>query len=149
MIIHPAMGRTLQAPRCRGGRVGPDRFVAVAGPIQPAPTELGGGLCRFKTMAPDHGAGKPWRKLGEVGSYWTVPVRVPLSELAGVHAIVHRQQRLLRVRIAIANGVVLPPIYVGIKHDGHAFLVDGNHRLVAAREAGWTDIVVRFTFAGL
>ncbi len=143
------MGRTLQAPRLRGGRVGPDRFVPVAGHPQPPPTELGGGLCRFKTMAPDHAAGKPWRKLGEVGSYWTVPVRVPLSELTGVHAIVHRQDRLLRVRMAIANGVVLPPIYLGVKHDGHAFLVDGHHRLTAAREAGWTDIVVRFTFAGL
>jgi len=50
------------------------------------------------------------------------------------------------VQRARREGVSLPPIEIGVFQDGSGWIVDGNHRLVAARRAKDDSIEVIFTF---
>jgi hypothetical protein len=109
-------------------------------------TEL--ALPRYRALPRDDGAGRPSRQHGDVGSYWTVPVLVPLSELTGLRAIIYNFGRLFRVRTARQKGIALPPIQIGVNRHGHMWLIDGNHRLTEARDSGQQDILARFTFGG-
>jgi hypothetical protein len=134
------MGKTLSKPRLR---------YATARPPAPPPLQpTDPALARYRSLAPDRSAGVPWRQHGEVGSYWTVPTRVPLSELTGLTAIVFNIGRLHRVRRARQDGVPLPPIRLGVKYSGRIWIIDGNHRVTEARESGQHDIEAVFTFAG-
>jgi len=77
-----------------------------------------------------------------VGDYWTVPVRVPLSELSGVKATAISKDRLKD----LGRTRALPPVEIALWRSGSYELIDGNHRLVRARQEGNPDIEVRFTF---
>ena len=83
-----------------------------------------------------------------LGSYWTVPTRIPLMELTGLPAFVHTWWRLQSIEQAKRDGVCLPPIELGVHPDGRIWLVDGNHRLTEARQSGRYDIEARLTFVG-
>jgi len=137
------MGKALGRPR--------QRYIMSAMARMPAPPPIPGtelALARYRALPPNHGAGRPARQHGRVGSYWTVPARVPLSELTGLTAIVYNVGRLYRVRMARQGGIVLPPIQCGVRQNGSMWLIDGNHRLTDARSVGQTDIEVIFTFEG-
>jgi len=110
-------------------------------------------LCRAsaapRTMfgpAPD----SPWRG-GDSDRPWTVPVEVPLAELAligstaptphlrrGVTAA-QRLEELRRFRHFDA-------IEIAVARNGEMHLLDGNHRLYVARERGDAAILVAFFF---
>lgn len=90
------------------------------------------------------GAAHAWR----LGTYWTVPVEVPLQDLAHIQAVVQSKARLADIRRARERDVPLPPIEVSVFRDGSAWLVDGNHRLADARRAHLPSIPVTFTFVG-
>ena len=49
-------------------------------------------------------------------------------------------ERLKSVKNAITEGRYLPPIKVSATTDGNYVILDGNHRLQAAKELGLTDI---------
>src|SRR5271157_1066177 len=103
------MGKTLGRPKQRLAM-----NLARPGPPAPCtPTEL--ALERYRAQPRDPNAGTPWRGHGQVGSYWTVPVMVPLSELTGLHAIVFNIGRLYRVRMARKHGTTLPPLSLGVR----------------------------------
>lgn len=111
------------------------------------------GLIAFKKLPRDPDAGNPLHAYGEVhrarlGGYWTVPAQVEvdllLRHLAGKP--VTQKARLVSVLSAKARGVELPPIELGVFPDGNAWIVDGNHRLVAAMRSGARTITARFTF---
>ena len=105
-------------------------------------------MAQYRALARDHGAGQPRRQQGDVGTYWTVPVPVPLSEMTGVRATVFNIGRLARVRMARQKGIMLSPIQLGVSRHGYVWVVDGNHRLSEARESGQAAIMARFTFGG-
>jgi hypothetical protein len=105
-------------------------------------------MAQYRALAQDHRAGRPRRQDGDVGTYWTVPVPVPLSELTGVQATIFNIGRLYRVRMARQKSIMLPPIQLGVSRHGRVWIVDGNHRLSEARESGQPTIMTRFTFSG-
>ena len=91
--------------------------------------------------------GEVWR--GRVGSFWTLPVDVPLTALRGLGAHAIDRNRLHSVRSAYRAGVELPPIEIAITPDGqNGWLIDGHHRLVAARRRRDPSIDVIFTVIG-
>lgn len=106
-------------------------------------------MAQYRALAPDHAAGKPRRQQGDVGTYWTVPVSVPLSELTGVRATVFNIGRLYRVRMARQKSITLPPIQLGVSRQGYVWIIDGNHRVSEARESRQPSIMARFTFGGV
>jgi hypothetical protein len=81
-----------------------------------------------------------------VGDYWTVPVAAPLEDLNSLRATAIDKARLRSVQQARREGVRLPPIEIGVFQNGSGWIVDGNHRLVAARRAKDDSIEVIFTF---
>jgi hypothetical protein len=83
-----------------------------------------------------------------LGSYWTLAEEVPLEDLADVKAVVQSKARLRSVEAAHAEGKELPPVELSVYPDGTAWIVDGNHRLVAARKLGLASVPVTFTFVG-
>ena len=86
---------------------------------------------------------------GRLGTFWTRPVRVPLASLEGLDAKAISRERLRSVRSATHAGRELPPIEIAISPDGRSgWMVDGNHRLVAARRRGDRTITVVFTIIG-
>lgn len=52
--------------------------------------------------------------------------------------------RTARFREAWARGEKVPPIEIDVSKDGHYFVADGNHRLMAAAADGDRAVVVRF-----
>ncbi len=111
------------------------------------------GFDKYRDLPIDEAHGNPLRSWGAVNAYrlgtcWTVPVDVPLSELAGLRTVKQATARLRSVAIARTTGKPLPPIELGVFKDGSAWIVDGNHRLIDARSARLPSIPVTFTFVG-
>jgi len=111
------------------------------------------GVTEWRALPPDPDRSPPVHELGPihahlVGTYWTVPTDVTLADLAPVRAKAISRARLTSVRTARRQGVELPPIEVSVARDGSMLIIDGNHRLVAARRAKAATIPVRFTFVG-
>ena len=80
-----------------------------------------------------------------VGDYWTVPVEVSLEDLAGIRTVTN-PNRLQSVVDAMRDGVQLPPLEIAVHQDGSGTLIDGNHRLSAARRLMWKFITIQLTF---
>lgn len=111
------------------------------------------GFNRYRHLSPDDARGNPLHAWGQLhadklGSYWTIAVDVPLKELALLRPVLQSKARLKSVTTARREGKPLPPLELGIYQDGSAWIVDGNHRLIDARQAGLASIPVTFTFVG-
>jgi len=106
---------------------------------------------QFRTLPADPDRGDPLHAFGalhadRLGTYWTIPVEVPLAGLVSVRAVLQSKARVASIAEARRNGVTLPPIELGIFKDGSAWVVDGNHRLLEARKAHLPSLSVVFTF---
>jgi hypothetical protein len=110
-----------------------------------------GPFDRYRALPADPDRGSPRAAYGPpsyhlVGDYWTVPVVVPLEDLSSLRATAIDKARLRSVQRAREEGVKLPPIEIGVFQNGSGWIVDGNHRLVAARRAKDDSVEVVFTF---
>lgn len=110
-------------------------------------------LSKYRQMPADDNRGNPLRSYGAVhagrlGSYWTIQVDVPLADLGQLRPVLQSKARLKSVRDARERGMDLPPVEIAVYRDGSAWIVDGNHRLIDARQAGMSSIPVVFTFVG-
>lgn len=108
---------------------------------------------KYRDLPADPYRGSPVHQWGAVhsfrlGTYWTEPVEVPVSELASLRPVLQSKSRLKSVANARLEGVDLPPIEIGVFRDGSGWIVDGNHRLIDARQAGLYSVPVIFTFVG-
>lgn len=91
--------------------------------------------------------GSMWR--GQLGSFWTRPTLVRLEDLRGLGATAISRERLRSVRAALHASALLPPIEIAITANGQrGWLIDGNHRLVAARRRRDRAIEAIFTVIG-
>ena len=111
------------------------------------------GFNKYRGLPIDDAMGNPLHKYGIVnafrlGSYWTTEVDVPREELAVLSPVVQSRTRLRDVANARRSGCSLPPIELGVFRDDSAWIVDGNHRLVDARQAQLPSVPVVFTFVG-
>jgi hypothetical protein len=111
------------------------------------------GFNRYRHLPPDEARGNPLHAWGQLhadklGSYWTIEVNVLLKELAALRPVLQSKARLRSVTTARKAGKTLPPLELGVYRDGSAWIVDGNHRLIDARQAGLASIPVTFTFVG-
>jgi hypothetical protein len=111
------------------------------------------GFNRYRDLPADAARGNPLHTWGSVhanklGSYWTIEVEVPLSELADLRPVAQTAARLKSVTVARKEGKYLPPVELGVFKDGTAWIVDGNHRLIDARKAHLPSVPVTFTFVG-
>ncbi|MCJ7598224.1 MAG: hypothetical protein MUO41_06300 [Methyloceanibacter sp.] len=111
------------------------------------------GFNNYRHLSPDEARGNPLHAWGQLhadklGSYWTIEVDVPLRELAVLRPVLQSKARLRSVTAARKAGKPLPPLELGVYRDGSAWIVDGNHRLIDARQAGLASIPVTFTFVG-
>jgi hypothetical protein len=111
------------------------------------------GFNRYLPLSPDEARGNPlhaWGQLhaNKLGSYWTITASVPLKELSALHPVLQSKARLRSVTAARKEGKSLPPLELGVCRDGSAWIVDGNHRLIDARQAGLASVPVTFTFVG-
>ena len=111
------------------------------------------GFNKYRRLPSDETFGNPLHKYGTVhsdrlGSYWTIAVDVPATELAGLRPVVQSRARLRDVTAARKAGHYLPPIELGVFRDGSAWIVDGNHRLADARQARLPSVPAVFTFVG-
>src|SRR5688572_28983506 len=91
------------------------------------------GFNRYRDLPADDTRGNPLHTWGAVhanklGSYWTIEVDVPLSELADLRPVAQTAARLKSVTAARQEGKYLPPVELGVFKDGTAWIVDGNHR---------------------
>lgn len=110
-------------------------------------------LNKYRSIPPDPFKGSPLHQWGSVhasrlGTYWTLPVVVPLNELSSLRAVNQNKHRVASIVQAIADEKQLPPIEIGVFKDGSAWIVDGNHRLLAARRLKQPSVDVVFTFVG-
>lgn len=110
-------------------------------------------LDAYRNLPADEVRGNPLHAWGSIhanklGTYWTIPVDVPLRNLSGLRPVVQSKTRLASVLTALRSGVELPPIEVAVYRDGSAWIVDGNHRLIATRRLRLSTIPVTFTFVG-
>ncbi len=108
---------------------------------------------KYRAIEPDEQRGNPLYSYGstwswKLGSYWTVPVMVPVSELVCLRPVVQTKARLQSVREARERGIDLPAVEVGVFAGGTGWIVDGNHRLADAIANGDSFVPVTFTFAG-
>lgn len=113
----------------------------------------GSALNKYRSLPQDEFKGSPLEQWGalnayRLGDYWTIPEEVPMEDLADVKAVVQSKARLRSVEAAHAAGKELPPIELSVYPDGSAWVVDGNHRLAAARKLGLASVPVTFTFVG-
>jgi hypothetical protein len=111
------------------------------------------GFNKYRDLPTDADRGNPLHAWGvihanKLGTYWTVAVDVPLSELAVFRPVVQSTTRLKSVTSARKLGKPLPPIEIGVYRNGSGWLVDGNHRLIDARKAGLPRVSAIFTFVG-
>jgi hypothetical protein len=111
------------------------------------------GLNKYRGLPRDKLRGSPLHQWGQInvhrlGTYWTESVEVPLRELSSVRAVVQSKSRLRSIEDARASGEETPPIELAVYEDGSAWIVDGNHRLSAARRLKLATIPVIFTFVG-
>jgi hypothetical protein len=110
-----------------------------------------GPFDKYRSLPEDPDRGSPRAAYGPpsyhlVGDYWTVPVVVPLEDLNSLRATAIDKARLRSVQQARKEGVWLSPIEIGVFQSGSGWIVDGNHRLVAARRAKDDAVEVIFTF---
>ena len=108
-------------------------------------------LDSYRSLPADPNRDSPRRTYGPpshhlLGDYWTIPVEVPLEDLQGLRAVAINPERLRSIRQAHREDMELPPIEIAVFKNGTAWIVDGNHRLVAARRAADDSITVIFTF---
>ena len=111
------------------------------------------GFNRYRHLSPDETRGNPLHAWGQIhanklGSYWTVETLVPLKVLGALRPVLQSKARLKSVTTARKEGKPLPVLELGIFRDGSAWIVDGNHRLIDARQAKLGSIPVTFTFVG-
>lgn len=111
------------------------------------------GFNRYRHLSPDDTRGNPLHSWGQVhanklGSYWTVETTVPLAELSALRPVLQSKARLKSITAARKEGTPLPVLELGVFRDGTAWIVDGNHRLIDARQAKLAFIPVTFTFVG-
>ena len=107
----------------------------------------------YRDLPADEARGNPLHSWGslhadKLGTYWTIPVDVPLKELGALRPVVQSKERLASVLAALRDGTPLEAIELGVYRGGGAWIVDGNHRLIAARKERLPTIPVRFTFVG-
>lgn len=113
---------------------------------------LSGTLDKYRALPKDSRRKAPfveWDGLlaeSDVGPYWTVPVAVPLSDLADVETEAQNPEELRSIKAAFSEGKILPPIQVTVYPNGSNYLIDGNHRLTAARRLRLPTILTVFTF---
>lgn len=79
---------------------------------------------------------------------WRYPTPVPLTMLSAIpaRASIHLARRMTGAERldSLRRLRVLPPIEVAVAPDGKVRLLDGNHRLIVARERGDESIDVAF-----
>jgi hypothetical protein len=122
-----------------------------AGEMRETTAREQGQFDKYRSLPADPDRGSPRSAYGPpsyhlVGDYWTVPVVAPLESLNSLRATAIDKARLRSVQQARREGVRLPPIEIGVFQNGSGWIVDGNHRLVAARRAEDDAIEVVFTF---
>lgn len=110
-------------------------------------------LNRYRGIDRDDDAGSPLHAWGAVhanrlGSYWTIPVDVPVVDLLSCFKPFATASRLKSVKAARLRGDRLPPIEIAVFSNGTGWIVDGNHRLADADRSGTRTIATRFTFVG-
>ena len=110
-------------------------------------------LDTYRALPIDETRGNPLHTWGQIhadklGTYWTVTVDLPLRELTSLRPVVQSKARLSSVIAALRSGKPLPPVELGVFRDGSAWIVDGNHRLIAARKERLETLPVTFTFVG-
>ncbi len=108
-------------------------------------------LLKYKSLPADPGRGSPIHQWGAInawrlGDHWTVEVDVPLSDLESVDAEAIDRGRLASVKAHRLSDGSLPPIELAVWPDGSSWIVDGNHRLVDARQARLPSIRTIFTW---
>lgn len=114
---------------------------------------MAGPFNKYRSLSVDESRGNPLYSWGAVhasrlGTYWTEPVDVPASELRTLEAVVQSKSRVKSVADARKRGIDLPPIELAVFRDGSAWIVDGNHRVVDAWQAGLPSLPAVFTFVG-
>lgn len=107
----------------------------------------------YRDLPADELRGNPLHAWGalhaaKLGTYWTIPVDVPLTALGTLRPVMQSKARLSSIIAALRAGKPLPPVELGVFRDGSAWLVDGNHRLIAARKERLATLPVTFTFVG-
>jgi hypothetical protein len=122
-----------------------------AGEMRETTARKQGPFDKYRSLPADPDRGSPRSAYGPpsyhlVGDYWTVSAIVPLEELNSLRATAIDKARLRSVQQARGEGVWLPPIEIGVFQNGSGWIVDGNHRLVAARRAKDDSVEVVFTF---
>lgn len=109
-----------------------------------------GAFDQFRSLPVDVTRSSPrqnwplWRHM--VGDYWTVPSIIQISELKSLRPFLVDKSRVRSIQEARRKGSKLPPIEIGVFRDGSGWIVDGNHRLIAARKSKDKFAEVIFTF---
>lgn len=108
----------------------------------------------YRNLPADETRGNPLHAWGmlhkdKLGTYWTVPIDLALRDLATLRPVVQSKARLASVLTALRSGEPLPAIELGVYRDGSAWIVDGNHRLIAARKERLPTVPVTFTFVDM
>lgn len=108
----------------------------------------------YRALPIDETRGNPLHAWGAIhadklGTYWTVPVDLPLQELTALRPVMQSKARLASVIHALRAGDPLPAVELGVYRGGSAWIVDGNHRLIAARKERLSTVPVTFTFVGM
>lgn len=96
--------------------------------------------------------------MGEVTAYYSHPVSIQLSVLSKIKGLNDeqnnvREEALVSLKNIMATGdlpknkmgVELLP-YIEVGHDGTPFVVEGNHRIMAALDLGWKDMKVEVRY---
>ena len=111
------------------------------------------GFDKYRGLPKDDSRRSPIYEWGaanayRLGSYWTEPVEVPLDDLSVLRVVVQSKARLRSIETAHAEGAPLPPVELAVYKDGSAWIVDGNHRIAAARKLNLPTVLTTFTFVG-
>lgn len=96
--------------------------------------------------------------MGEVTAYYSHPVSIQLSVLSKIKGLNDeqnnvREEALVSLKNIMATGdlpknkmgVELLP-YIEVGHDGTPFVIEGNHRIMAALDLGWKDMKVEVRY---
>ena len=84
----------------------------------------------------------PWAWEGMMPSYWKT---TPVDHLSGVQAFPFSKDKLERAMARFAAGLPMDAIDIHVYPDGAVQLLDGNHRLTAARSLGLESIRVQWS----
>jgi uncharacterized ParB-like nuclease family protein len=105
-----------------------------------------------KKQPPGHiGDPRLGKLLGWEGGEVTMPATAgvhdtPLAHLRGVPVQTLDDRNTQQIVTARKEGAELPPIDLEVTGDGRVYLIDGHHRLSAAREAGDSSIRVNWIY---